>query len=209
MEQSASVADIASPPIDIPAGTEDVTTIPVDSRDENITALPDASDTAVLSIEYPDGTSTGSITEALAVLNDNAASNEEEIKTLITKAEEALKKYRLTSPKTDNAYYYYNKILKLDPGNKDAKKGLRKLAGKYGTLADKALKKDDEEKARTYLQRGLRIQPNDKSLQQKIAYLDELQAARLAPPPPEPVAPPPKPEPEPVNTSLELLESLE
>ena len=182
----------------------DTASIAVDFSDENALGKVEVADEPSIDIEYPD-TTKPSISEALAALNEN---NTESIDSLMTKAEEALKKYRLTSPKTDNAYYYYNKILKLDPKNKDARKGLRKLAGKYGSLADKALKKNDEEKARTYLERGLRIRPNDEALLQKVAHLDELQAARLAPPPPPP-PPPPKPKPKPVNTSLQLLESLE
>ncbi|WP_456405223.1 protein kinase domain-containing protein [Thiolapillus sp.] len=150
---------------------------------------------------------------ASADTENSPVGEEENVDLLLEKAETALQKYRLTSPKTDSAYYYYMKILKLEPGNKEASKGIRKLAGKYGFLADKALKKDDEQKARSYIERGLRIRPNDPALLERMAHLDELEAARLAPPPPppEPVKPPPppKPKPKPVNTSLQLLESLE
>ncbi|WP_457667108.1 protein kinase domain-containing protein [Thiolapillus sp.] len=151
--------------------------------------------------------------DAAPVANiEETVAQEETIASLMQKAEEALKKYRLTSPKNSSAYYYYRKILKLAPGNKAASQGIRKLAGKYGILSDKALQKEDEKKARSYLERGLRIRPRDKALLARMAHLDELEAARLAPPPPpppppEPVKPPP--EPEPVNTSLQLLESLE
>ncbi|WP_456416361.1 protein kinase domain-containing protein [Thiolapillus sp.] len=152
------------------------------------------------------------IESAIAALGEPAPSKEERIESLLQKAEVALQKYRLTSPRTDSAYYYYSEILKLDPGNKQAYTGISKLAGKYALLADKALKKEDEKKARSYIERGLRIRPKDALLQAKLAHLDALEAARLAPPPaPEPVAQPePKPKPEPpVNTSLQLLESLE
>ncbi len=153
------------------------------------------------------------IESAIAALGEPGATEDESTESLLQKAEVALQKYRLTSPKTDSAYYYYSKILKMDPGNKQAVRGIRRLAGKYGLLADKALKKEDEKKARTYIERGLRIRPKDALLLAKMAHLDELEAARLAPPPPPPEAvepPPPKPEPKPpVNTSLQLLESLE
>ncbi len=100
----------------------------------------------------------------------------------------------------------------MDPGNKQASTGIGKLVEKYGFLADRALKKEDEKNARIYIERGLRIRPDDTSLLARLTHLDELEAARLAPPPPpEPVElPQPKPEPKPVvNTSLQLLESLE
>ncbi|WP_456380853.1 protein kinase domain-containing protein [Thiolapillus sp.] len=153
------------------------------------------------------------IESAIAALGEPAAATaEESIESLLQKAEVALQKYRLTSPRTDSAYYYYSKILKLDPGNRQASRGINKLAEKYVSLADRALAKEDEKKARSYIERGLRIRPGNASLLAKMAHLDELQAARLAPPPPpEPVEiPQPEPQPEPpVNTSLQLLESLE
>ncbi|HDK38468.1 MAG TPA: serine/threonine protein kinase, partial [Thiolapillus brandeum] len=69
---------------------------------------------------------------------DTDATREERIESLLKKADAALKEYRLTRPKSDNAYLYYNEILKLDPGNKKAASGINKLAGVYGVLSDHA-----------------------------------------------------------------------
>ncbi len=149
---------------------------------------------------------------------DESSSDQEQmdistkVEELLSQAETALKKYRLTSPRNKSAYHYYREILKLDPHNKKASRGIRRIAEHYSTLADKALKKGDEDKSRAYVKRGLSLNPRNKSLLAMQQRLDELEAARLAPPPPpppEPVKPPPPPEPEPVNSSLQLLESLE
>jgi len=219
---------------ELPPPVETKTTEPIDATfSEGETALPTIPDTAApvttgeeevpTAIDPVDNematdttedaeTGTTDIESAIAALGEPGATGDESIESLLQKAEVALQKYRLTSPRTDSAYYYYSKILKMDPGNKQAIRGISRLAGKYGLLADKALKKEDEKKARIYIERGLRIRPKDALLLAKMAHLDALEAARLAPPPPPEAAepPPPKPKPKPpVNTSLQLLESLE
>ncbi|BAO45218.1 serine/threonine-protein kinase [Thiolapillus brandeum] len=141
-----------------------------------------------------------------------ATDTDTQIEALLSQAADALKKYRLTSPRNSSAYHYYREILKLDPHNKKASRGIRNIAGRYGTLAKKALEKGDEAKARAYTRRGLNLNPRSKPLLAMQKELDELEAARLAPPPPppEPVKPPPPaPKPEPVNNGLQLLDSLE
>ena len=148
---------------------------------------------------------------------DESASEEDDtevstkVEELLAQADAALKKYRLTSPRNSSAYHYYREVLKLDPHNKRAFRGIRRIAERYSTLADRALKKGDEDKSRTYVKRGLSLNPRNRNLLAMQQRLDELEAARLAPPPPppEPVKPPPPPKPEPVNSSLQFLESLE
>ncbi len=133
---------------------------------------------------------------------------------LLTQAQEALRKYRLTSPKNASAYYYYKQALKLEPNNRKARNGIRSIASRYATLAKKALKKGHEDKAKTFVKRGLRLNPANKTLLAVQQQLNELAAARQAPPPspePEPVAAqaPPPPKPKPTNNGLQLLDSLE
>ncbi len=154
---------------------------------------------------------TGGANTEIAALDTSANDTTAQVEALLTQAADALKKYRLTSPKNSSAYHFYREVLKLDPHNKKASKGIRNIAGRYGTLAKKALKKGDEAKARAYIKRGLNLNPRSKPLLAVQKQLDDLEAARLAPPPPpEPVKPPPPPpKPEPVNNGLQLLDSLE
>ncbi len=134
-----------------------------------------------------------------------------QVEELLSKADTALKKYRLTSPRDRSAYHYYREALKLDPGNRKAARGIRRIADRYHTLAKKALEKGDEAKSRAFIKRGLSLNPRNRKLLAMQQQLDELEAARLAPPPPpEPVEPPPPPpKPKPVNNGLQLLDSLE
>jgi serine/threonine-protein kinase PpkA len=157
----------------------------------------------------PEASTTGDGTASASDEMDTAA----KVEKLLSQADAALKKYRLTSPRNRSAYHYYREVLKLDPHNKAASRGIRRIADRYTTLADKALKKGDEDKSRAYVKRGLSLNPRNKNLLAMQQHLDELEAARLAPPPPppppEPAKPPPPPKPEPVNSGLQLLESLE
>jgi serine/threonine-protein kinase PpkA len=152
-----------------------------------------------------------SITEE-SPAEQTAADTATRVEALLAQAKEALKKYRLTSPRNSSAYHYYREILKLDPRNKQASRGIRNISIRYGSLAEKALKNGDEGKARSYIKRGLSLNSHNKKLLAMQQHLDDLEAARLAPPPPppEPVKPPPPPpKPKPVNSSLQLLDSLE
>jgi serine/threonine-protein kinase PpkA len=216
---AANTLLVPEPSVTVPPAEESIDTAIADSTDPAPSAISDREDALSPQITGEEIAANGTqdSTSALTEIDNtedtaSAEIDDENIESLLQKAEVALKKYRLTSPRTDSAYYYYTRALKLDPGNKEASRGIRKLAGKYGFLADKALQKEDEKKARSYIERGLRIQPKDAALLARMTHLDELEAARLAPPPPppEPVKPPPpKPKPKPVNTSLQLLESLE
>ena len=66
----------------------------------------------------------------------------------------------LQSPKGDNAYEKYHSALEIDPDNKDAKRGLVKVAGRYLDLTEGALDSGDLEQARTYLGRAASIAPH-------------------------------------------------
>ena len=61
---------------------------------------------------------------------------------------------RLMSPAGDNAYAIYQQILKMDPNNADAKRGLTNIAQRYVSMADRAIDGGDRDKARTYVDRA-------------------------------------------------------
>jgi hypothetical protein len=79
-------------------------------------------------------------------------------------ARQALDEYRLTTPPGNNAYYYYKGILEGDPDNKEAAAGLMKIAEIYAGLADKEISRFRYRKARTYINRGLSIDPENPRL---------------------------------------------
>jgi len=85
---------------------------------------------------------------------------------LLSQAATALKEHRLTKPKNNNAYYYYQKILELHPEHKQALEGITRIADAYGDLAESKLDKFNYVAAKEYLNRGLKIQPDNARLQE-------------------------------------------
>ena len=84
---------------------------------------------------------------------------------LLAQADTALKEQRLTRPKNNNAYYYYQRILELQPKHKQALKGITGIADAYADLAESKLDKFNYVAAKQYLHRGLKIQPDNARLQ--------------------------------------------
>ena len=85
---------------------------------------------------------------------------------LLSQADTALKEYRLTMPENNNAYYYYQQILKLHPKHKQALQGITRIADTYADLAESKLDQFKYTDAKQYLNRGLTIQPENARLQE-------------------------------------------
>ncbi len=71
---------------------------------------------------------------------------------------------RLTTPPTENAYYYYSRALQLAPDNLDAQNGIREIAKRYAMLADEALVQGEAGRAAAYLAIGREIDPHNEAL---------------------------------------------
>ncbi len=87
-----------------------------------------------------------------------------EIARLLDRAKIALANYRLTTPARDNALHYYREVLKLDPGNRAASRGLGAIAQRYAKLAEGLVADYEYEKAQQYIARGLEVQPRNRRL---------------------------------------------
>ena len=111
-----------------------------------------------------------------------SGNNEEHIENLLSQAAIAVKEDRLTKPKNDNAYNYYQQVLELHPQHKKALEGINGIADAYADRAESKLDQFDYETARKYLHRGLTIQPENTRLlrMQKNANIGRMlaQAAR-------------------------------
>lgn len=66
----------------------------------------------------------------------------------------ALRESRLMTPAGDNAYATYQQILKIDPNNAGAQRGLTNIASRYVAMADRAIDGGDLDRARTYVDRA-------------------------------------------------------
>ena len=89
---------------------------------------------------------------------------QKEINQLKEKAITAFKRSRFTTPEDDNALFYYQKILNIDPENEVAAKGIKSLAGRYTLMANEALKSSEFSKAESYIATISAISPDHPSL---------------------------------------------
>jgi general secretion pathway protein A len=125
--------------------------------------------------------------------------DEEKIAELLDLGLRSLRRYRLLFPKDDNAYHYYQQVLKMDPENSSALYGIKQIVTRYTSLAANALDKNNKKKAGQYIARGFRISPNDEGLQ---ALRDRMNAPPVEIAPQVEIAPPIEIAPEPKSGSF-------
>ncbi len=89
---------------------------------------------------------------------------DEVTKALLWLAKRSLDDYRLTHPPQDNAYYYYSRLIALDPDNPTARKGLLAIAERFAFLAERELANNNLDRARSYVAVGLQIDPDSETL---------------------------------------------
>nr|MDJ0624630.1 hypothetical protein [Desulfocapsaceae bacterium] len=87
------------------------------------------------------------------------------------KGDMALKNDDLTTPLESSAYTYYTKILEVDDDNAAAKRGLKRIAERYATLATTAFRKLDLPRVKMYVERGLMVDPKHPRL---LAIQDDI-----------------------------------
>jgi tetratricopeptide (TPR) repeat protein len=75
-----------------------------------------------------------------------------------------MEKLHYTEPAHDNAYYYYQMVLKKDPGNEEALRGVARIAEIYADLVVWARDMLEYRKAEEYLRIGLKVDPNNSRL---------------------------------------------
>lgn len=72
--------------------------------------------------------------------------------------------FKLTYPPKDNAYYYFNRLLEIDPGNQAAVTGILEISNRYAVLAEQSMARDELDKTAAYVDIGLRINPDNEAL---------------------------------------------
>jgi serine/threonine-protein kinase PpkA len=90
--------------------------------------------------------------------------NEQNIEKLLSQAATAVKEYRLTKPKNNNAYDYYQQVLELQPQHEKALDGIASIADAYADLAERKFDRYEYKATKKYVQRGLTIQPDNTRL---------------------------------------------
>ncbi len=97
--------------------------------------------------------------DAIAAEPHNAK-QQENIYRLLQQAERALTLDRLTAPIEDNAYRYYQEILKLSPDNQVAMEGMQRIAQRYLELAQDANLNGEMARVEALLQRAEWVAPD-------------------------------------------------
>lgn len=80
-------------------------------------------------------------------------------------ARKSLEEQRLIEPNKDNAYYYYVRLLEINPQDVQARQGLKSVAEQIAYKAEKSLADNQFEQAGRYIQIGLKIDPESATLQ--------------------------------------------
>lgn len=95
---------------------------------------------------------------------DKLPVNKEVSRALIFLGKQSLAEYKLTYPPKNNAYYYFSRLLELDPGNQHAINGIFEISERYSILAEQSLAHNEHEKTLAYVDIGLRINPKNEAL---------------------------------------------
>lgn len=94
---------------------------------------------------------------------------------LLRQAERALYNDRLLLPADDNAYDRYQAVLKLQPGNAQAKTGLQMIAMRYIEMGRTALRHSRLSEARTYATRARQVYADNPLLREFEQALADAQ----------------------------------
>jgi len=119
--------------------------------------------TAALKTRTPVEPVSGAVGQVPAHARTSAASGAS-VEYLLGEARRALAQDRLTTPREDNAFGYYRRVLALEPGNPEARSGLSRIARRYAALAREELHESDQAAASVYIDRGLQVRPGHPDL---------------------------------------------
>lgn len=90
--------------------------------------------------------------------------SEEVTRALAWLGKQSLDEFKLTFPPKDNAYYYFSRLLELEPNNRTAYEGILSIADRYVILAERSFANNEIEKTKTYIDIGLQINPRNEAL---------------------------------------------
>ena len=102
-----------------------------------------------------------------------AALREDVAKALEWLADHSLEENRLTQPPADNAFYYYSRLLAMDPDNPSARRGFASIAERFVVLAEEQFSQGNYGKAQAYIALGLQVQPNNEALISLQSFIDD------------------------------------
>jgi hypothetical protein len=96
--------------------------------------------------------------------NDVQAQAIQEVDQLLAIAQQQFERRQLTRPVASNAFENYQKVLKLDPQNSEAKAGLQAIAQLYLQWAQSNIRQGNLSKGLNNIDKGLSVLPQQKEL---------------------------------------------
>lgn len=96
---------------------------------------------------------------------------------LLFQAAEALRDDRLTTPTHDSAFDYYARVLRQEPGNREAIRGMERIVDRYLVLARTAIEGHEWARAKTMLDRATFVDADHVGIKALEAQLDALSSA--------------------------------
>jgi tetratricopeptide (TPR) repeat protein len=157
----------------------------------DVAVLPESVSTASGPDIHPAGGPAGAAPAAVRMAVDAPAETEGQLPELLSKARQALHTDRLLIPAGRSAYDYYRQALLLDPDNTQAQQGINRIVSRYTALAGYAITQGDADRADRYIERGLRVQPDDERLLAMQRNLKVVTTPVVAPDAPPQELPPP------------------
>ncbi|MGH8582996.1 MAG: serine/threonine-protein kinase [Gammaproteobacteria bacterium] len=82
------------------------------------------------------------------------------IEVLLSQARDDLMAERLTKPSGNNAYERYAEVLERDPGNREARDGMRRILARYLSFVYRDIEAKDLRRAHYFLQRAAELAPD-------------------------------------------------
>ncbi len=119
----------------------------------------------VLSVPETGGNTATPAQSAILAGVTKAPARDEVITALSWLGQKSLEDFRLTAPAKDNAYYYYSKLLQIDPQNPRGQRGMLQIAERFALLAEREVANGNPTQAMQYVGIGLQIDPNNQALQ--------------------------------------------
>ncbi len=84
----------------------------------------------------------------------------------------SLRQDRLMAPPANNAYYYFSRLLELNPDNETARQGLSDIAERFVVLAEDEFSRENYAQAQAYITLGLQVEPDNRGLETLRAMIE-------------------------------------
>ena len=105
------------------------------------------------------------------------STRDEDIKQLLSEAEQHYRAGRLDSPKSNNAVQRYRAVLALDPENQDAREALDRITTRFVSLVTAAIEENDIEGAKSFLLSAEELAPGDNQVESARAQFEKVMEA--------------------------------